>query len=129
MSDDLLILLLLIIQKTFVSVTNTDTYSAYSFVVPDEYTEIKLQTEYSYTDDTNSYVKYSFFIDGELIEESINPIFKVKKSNGKKSNQVGINNLEILLKACSEKIILQERKGQQLNMLKTFKSNTNQRSS
>ncbi len=129
MSDDLLILLLLIIQKTFVSVTNTDTYSAYSFVIPDEYTEIKLQTEYSYTDDTNSYVKYSFFIDGELIEESINPIFKVKKSNGKKSNQVGINNLEILLKACSEKIILQERKGQQLNMLKTFKSNTNQRSS
>lgn len=129
MSDDLLILLLLIIQKTFVSVTNTDTYSAYSFVIPDEYTEIKLQTEYSYTDDTNSYVKYSFFIDGELIEESINPIFKVKKSNGKKSNQVGINNLEILLKACSEKIILQERKGQQLNMLKTFKSNTNQHSS
>lgn len=129
MSDDLFTLLLLAIQKTFISVENTDTGSSYYFILRDdsEIQEIELQCLYSHTDEKNTYAKCNFYVNGFLLEEAFIPVFQGKKPQ--KFNKLTISaKLEILLKACSQKVIRQEIECQKFNMLKTFKKNSKQRS-
>ncbi|HIU65331.1 MAG TPA: hypothetical protein IAC63_01685 [Candidatus Enterousia avicola] len=129
MSDDLFTLLLLAIQKTFISVENTDTGSSYYFILRDdsEIQEIELQCLYSHTDEKNTYAKCNFYVNGFLLEEAFIPVFQGKKPQ--KFNKLTTSaKLEILLRACSQKVIKQEIECQKFNMLKTFKKNSKQRS-
>lgn len=131
MSDDLFTLLLLAIQKTFISVENTDTGSSYYFILHDdsEIQEIELQCLYSHTDEKNTYAKCNFYVNGFLLEEAFIPVFQDKKQQQHRFTKLTISaKLEILLKACSQKVIRQEIECQKFNMLKTFKKNSKQRS-
>ena len=118
------------LKDSFVSVHNTPFVTTYSFTLvdtaqnPTQQTIVELEISYSYTDHKNSYAKFELYMDGDFVLSGIRPVF-AKTANKTIDKMSTAEQLELLARKCSEKVILQEIDAQSRHMLKTFINNTN----
>lgn len=118
------------IPQSTVSVANCETYSSYYFYISKgigENTFIELHSSYSYADIKECYANYKLYKDEQLIAEATQPVINKKALNHPTLKMNTADQLELLLKRCSTKILLQEKVCQKNHMLKSTMKNYNQR--
>lgn len=126
MTDKLYKILCRIIPICYVSVSNTELATVYSFEYTDpngEIISVDLFSQFSHNAPNGLYAKYGMFID------SMPACFTFNKISGTNKKSKNINTLagkmENLLKMCSEKVIAQEFAGQKMGMVKTLMNEHN----
>lgn len=124
MTNKLFTLLTHVIPISFVSVSNSQNLTSYSFHIPNEPGEdtlVKLTSSYAYTGPKNIYAKYQLYLDEELIATATRPVINDKKIPFPKlTGLTPADQLETLLYMCSLKVIQQEYDSHITHMLKTF---------
>lgn len=129
-TNKLFILLRQIIPISFISVSNSDIESVYSFHIENsngDVTFVELVCSYSHTSTKNIYASYKLYIDDDLVDETTGPVFDsnlVSKRPATEHTQ-SENRLETLMRICSLKVIQQEYESHKRHMLKTFMNEQN----
>lgn len=119
MTDKLYKMLCRIIPICYVSVSNTEIATVYSFEYTDpdgEVMYVDLFSQYSHNSPNGLYAKYGMFIDSVPVCFTLNKISGVKSKN----TNTTAEKMEKLLNMCSKKIVAQELAGQKMNMVKTL---------
>lgn len=132
MTDTLFYFLFTIIPTQYISVQNSPTRSIYSFEYIDEsgdLTVFELYSLYSHTDHKNSYVRYEFYVDEELVATATRAVFdkKAAKPTSRTRRVTLAEKLETLITMCSQKVIQQEFESHTRHMLKSFVNTSNQK--
>lgn len=129
MTKELFSLLCVSIPKAFISVDNYETYSRYYFYMPEGPAKdsfVEIFCSYSYSDQRNIYAIYELYIDEKLISNARQAVFTKAKQKKANIHMTESDRLEILLKLCSTKVIVQEIESHKTHMLKTLSNPINQ---
>ncbi len=116
MNENIFNFLKYVIPICYISVSNTTTETAYNFDINiNDYDYfVTIYISYSHTTQDNVYIKYSLYLDDNLIETVYKPVLKKTKPN--RATAEKLNQMETLIKACSKKIIQQEIKSRKNGM-------------
>lgn len=124
MTKELYAFMQYIITNSYISVLNTPEYTEY-FIdtdIEDEPIHAVLHTQYSNLIPGDISVQYLLYINNEHVAYATVPIMKSqgKTNNAMKNKKQSADQLETLIKMCSNKIIIQEIDAQKNKMLKSF---------